>query len=62
MYNYRALRLSNNKIAKMYEYYKLNLNFSDDISHSYSSSIKKIIEAAKNFCMNVITHNNNSTE
>ena len=47
MYNYRALKLSKNKIAKMHEYYKLNLNFPDDISHSYSPSIKKMIEAAK---------------
>ena len=49
MYDSRTLKWSKNKIAKIYEYYKLNLDFPVDRRYSYSPSIKKMTEAAKNF-------------
>ena len=47
------------KYAKIYEYYKLNFDFLVDLRYSYSPSIKKMIEAAKNFCINAIMQNSN---
>ena len=45
MYDSRALKWSQNKITKIYEYYKLNLDFPVDRIHSYSPGIKKMTEA-----------------
>ena len=49
MYDSRALKWSKIKISKLYEYYKLNLDFPVDRRYSYSPSIKKMTEAAKAF-------------
>ena len=59
MYDSRALKWSKSKIAKLYEYYKLNLYFPVDRRYSYSSSIKKMTEAGTNFCIDANTHNSN---
>ena len=47
MYDYLTLKWSKSKIAKIYEYYKLNPDFPVYRRHSYSPSIKKMTEAAK---------------
>ena len=59
MYDSKALKWSKNKFAKIYETYKLNIDFPVDRRHLYSQSIKKMTEAAKNIYRDVITHNNN---
>ena len=40
MYDSRALKWSKNKIAKIYKYYKLNLDFPVDRRYSYNPNIK----------------------
>ena len=59
MYDYLTLKWSKSKFTKIYEYYKLNLDFPVYRRHSYSPSIKKMTEAAKHFCIDTITHNSN---
>ena len=49
MNNSEALKKSKNKIEKIDEYYKLNLDFPVDRRYSYSPSIKKMNEASKTF-------------
>ena len=53
------MKWSINKIAKIYEYFRLNLDFPVDQRHSYHPSIKKMTEAVKNFYLDAITHNSN---
>ena len=49
MYHSKALKWSKNKFAKIYETYKLNIDFPVDRRHSYSQSIMKMTEAAKKY-------------
>ena len=46
MYDSSAVKCSKHKVAKIYEYYKLNLDFPVDRRHLYSPSIKKMNEDA----------------
>ena len=59
MYDSIRLRWSKNKIVKIDEYYKLNLDSPVDRWYSFSPSIKRMTETAKNFCKDAITHNSN---
>ena len=59
MYDSKALKWSKIKIAKIYEYNKLNLDFPVDRRYLYSPGIKKMTETAKNFCINAITEYSN---
>ena len=53
------MKWSKNKIAKIYEYYKLNLSFPFNRRHSNIQGIKSMNEAIRNFCMDAIKHNSN---
>ena len=56
---FKRIELKKNKIAKIYEYIKLSLNFPVHRKHSYGPRIKKMTEVAKKFCIVVIIHNSN---
>ena len=59
IYDSRALKLSKNKIAKIHEYDKLNIDFLVHRRYSYSPGMKTMTEDAENFCIDAIMHNCN---
>ena len=58
MYDSRALNWSKNKIAKIYEYYKLNLNF-QLIEYIHIIQVKEDDWSCKKIYIDAIIHNSN---